>query len=247
MIEAKLLTKAFHDKKRGEILGADSVSFRAGPGQIYGLLGANGAGKTTTLRMIATLLKPTRGTATVAGHDVVREPDAVRRNVGFLAASTALYARLTAREMIEYFGRLNGLAEGVLRERIKGLADELEMHEFLDRRCDKLSTGMKQKTSIARTLVHDPQVMIFDEPTLGLDVMAARSIVRFVRECKARGKTVVYSTHVMSEAERLCDVIGIIHGGKIRAEGSVSELMAKTGETDLEESFVKIITQGEPR
>jgi sodium transport system ATP-binding protein len=244
MIEAKVLTKIFQDKKRGQIRGADSVSFRVNAGQIYGLLGANGAGKTTTLRMIATLLKPTSGAAVVAGYDVVREPDKVRANVGFLAASTALYARLTAREMIEYFGRLNGLDDAMLRKRIQSLADELDMHEFLDRRCDKLSTGMKQKTSIARTLVHDPQVMIFDEPTLGLDVMAARAIVRFVRDCRSRGKTVVYSTHVMSEAEKLCDVIGIIHGGRIRAEGTLAELRTRTGETDLEECFVKIVTEG---
>ena len=244
MIEATLLTKVFRDKKRGEIRGTDAVSFRAEPGRIYGLLGANGAGKTTTLRLLATLLKPTSGTATVAGHDVVREPDKVRVNIGFLAASTALYARLTAREMIAYFGGLNGLAGAALRERIKKLADELDMHDFLDRRCDKLSTGMKQKTSIARMLVHDPQVMIFDEPTLGLDVMTARSIVRFVRECRGRGKTVIYSTHVMSEAEKLCDVIGIIHGGALRAEGTLDQLRARTGETDLEESFVKIVESG---
>ena len=200
MIEARLLTKVFQDKKRGEIRGADAVSFAVAPGQIYGLLGANGAGKTTTLRLLATLLQPTSGTAIVAGFDVVRDPDQVRKHVGFLAASTALYARLTARETIAYFGRLNGMAEPALRARIKVLADELDMHEFLDSRCDKFSTGMKQKTSIARTLVHDPQVMIFDEPTLGLDVMTARSIVRFVRECRGRGKTVIYSTHVMSEA-----------------------------------------------
>jgi sodium transport system ATP-binding protein len=241
MIEATLLTKVFRDKKRGEIRGTDAVSFRAEPGRIYGLLGANGAGKTTTLRLLATLLKPTSGTATVAGHDIVREPDKVRVNIGFLAASTALYARLTAREMIAYFGGLNGLGGPDLRARIKSLADELDMHDFLDRRCDKLSTGMKQKTSIARMLVHDPQVMIFDEPTLGLDVMTARSIVRFVRECRGRGKTVIYSTHVMSEAEKLCDVIGIIHGGALRAEGTLDELRARTGETDLEECFVKIV------
>jgi sodium transport system ATP-binding protein len=244
MIEAKLLTKIFHDKKRGEIRGADSVSFRVEPGSIYGLLGANGAGKTTTLRLLATLLKPTSGTAIVAGHDIAREPDKVRANLGFLAASTALYARLTSREMIAYFGKLNGMDEASLRSRIGSLADELDMHEFLDRRCDKLSTGMKQKTSIARTLVHDPQVMLFDEPTLGLDVMTSRSIIRFVRECRARGKTVIYSTHVMSEAEKLCDVIGIIHGGSLRAEGTVEELKSRTGERDLEESFVRIVMPG---
>ena len=245
MIEARLLTKVFRDKKRGEIRGADGVSFKVEPGRIYGLLGANGAGKTTTLRMLATLLKPTSGTAVVAGYDVVREPDRVRANVGFLAASTALYDRLTAREMISYFGRLNGLDEASLRARVRLLADELEMHDFLDRRCEKLSTGMKQKTSIARTLVHDPQVMIFDEPTVGLDVMTARSIVRFVRECRGRGKTVIYSTHVMSEAEKLCDVVGIIHEGALRAEGTIEELKARTGETDLEECFVKIACPGE--
>ncbi|MGA2015491.1 MAG: ATP-binding cassette domain-containing protein [Opitutaceae bacterium] len=247
MIEARLLTKVFRDRKRGEIRGADSVSFSVEPGRIYGLLGANGAGKTTTLRMLATLLKPTSGSAVVAGHDVVREPDKVRASVGFLAASTALYARLTARETVEYFGRLNGLDEATLRDRVRALADELGMNEFLDRRCDKLSTGMKQKTSIARTLVHDPQVMIFDEPTLGLDVMTARSIVRFVRECRGRGKTVIYSTHVMSEAEKLCDVIGIIHEGRLRAEGTLAQLRAMTGEEDLEECFVRIVAPGEGR
>ncbi len=246
MIEARLLTKVFHDRKIGEIRGADAVSFHVEPGRIYGLLGANGAGKTTTLRMLATLLRPTSGTAVVAGHDVAREPDKVRADVGFLAASTALYARLTAREMIAYFGRLNGLDEAALGARMRTLADELDMHEFLDRRCDKLSTGMKQKTSIARTLVHDPQVMIFDEPTLGLDVMTARSIIGFVRECRARGKTVLYSTHVMSEAEKLCDMIGIIHAGKLKAEGTLAELRERTGCADLEECFMKIVSPEDP-
>ncbi len=241
MIEAHNLTKTFKDKKRGVITAVDNVSFTCRPGQIYGLLGANGAGKTTTLRMLATLLQPTSGTATMAGHDVATAGVQVRANVGFLAASTALYGRLTAREMITYFGELNGLAEGALQARVRQLADELDMHEFLDRRCDKFSTGMKQKTSIARTLIHDPAVMIFDEPTLGLDVMTARSIVKFVRECRNRGKTVIYSTHVMSEVEKLCDVIGIIHGGKLVAEGTLAELQARFGEKDMEEIFVKAV------
>jgi sodium transport system ATP-binding protein len=245
MIEARLLTKVFRDRRKGDIRASDGVSFRVEPGTIYGLLGANGAGKTTTLRLLATLLKPTSGTAVVAGHDVVLEPDKVRASVGFLATSTALYARLTAREMIAYFGRLNGLGGAALSERIRTLADQLEMHDFLERRCDKLSTGMKQKTSIARTLVHDPQVMIFDEPTLGLDVMASRAIVRFVRECRGRGKTVIYSTHVMSEAEKLCDVIGVIHDGALRAEGTLAQLRASTGETDLEECFIRIVAPGD--
>ena len=241
MIEAHHLTKTFKDKKRGLITAVADVSFTCRPGQIYGLLGANGAGKTTTLRMLATLLQPTSGTATMAGHDVATAGVQVRANVGVLAASTALYGRLTAREMITYFGELNGLGEAAIQARIAQLADELDMHEFLDRRCDKFSTGMKQKTSIARTLIHDPAVMIFDEPTLGLDVMTARTIVRFVRECRDRGKTVIYSTHVMSEVEKLCDVIGIIHGGRLVAEGTLAELQARFGEKDMEEIFVQAV------
>jgi sodium transport system ATP-binding protein len=165
----------------------------------------------------------------------------VRAHVGFLAASTALYGRLTAREMITYFGQLNGMTDAAIRARIKQLSAELDMDEFLDRRCDKFSTGMKQKTSIARTLVHDPAVMIFDEPTLGLDVMTARAIVKFVRDCKARGKTVIYSTHVMSEVEKLCDSVGIIHGGKLLAEGTLPELRTRFAEQDMEEIFVKVV------
>jgi sodium transport system ATP-binding protein len=241
MIIAHNLTKTFKDKKRGVITAVDNVSFTCQPGQIYGLLGANGAGKTTTLRMLATLLQPSSGSATLAGHDAATAGMQVRANVGFLAASTALYGRLTAREMITYFGELNGLDDAAIKARIKHLADELDMHEFLDRRCDKFSTGMKQKTSIARTLIHDPAVMIFDEPTLGLDVMTARSIVKFVRECRNRGKTVIYSTHVMSEVEKLCDTIGIIHGGKLVAEGTLAELQARFGEQDMEEIFIKAV------
>ena len=242
MIDARNLIKTFRDRKRGQIVAVNDVSFCVSPGQIYGLLGANGAGKTTTLRMLATLLKPTGGAAIVAGYDVVKDPSRVRANVGFLAASTALYGRLTARETIEYFGRLNGLSDALIRSRLQQLAAELDMHEFLDRRCDKLSTGMKQKTSIARTLIHDPAVMIFDEPTLGLDVMAARAIVDFVRNCRRRGKTVIYSTHVMSEVDKLCDVVGIIHDGRLLAEGTLSALQAKYGETDTEEIFVRVVT-----
>ena len=241
MIEAHNLTKTFRDKKRGVITAVDHVSFTCRPGQIYGLLGANGAGKTTTLRMLATLLAPTGGTARLAGYDTTADPNKVRANVGFLAASTALYGRLTAREMITYFGRLNGMTDDAIRARLKALAAELDMTEFLDRRCDKFSTGMKQKTSIARTLIHDPAVMIFDEPTLGLDVMTARAIVKFVRDCRDRGKTVIYSTHIMSEVEKLCDAVGIIHNGRLVAEGTVAELRARFQEQDMEEVFVKAV------
>jgi sodium transport system ATP-binding protein len=161
--------------------------------------------------------------------------------VGFLSTATALYGRLSAQEMVEYFGRLQGLDEPTLRRRIDQIFARLEMDDFRDRRCDKLSTGMKQKVSIARTLVHDPSVMIFDEPTVGLDVMAARTIAAFIRECREAGKTVVLSTHVMSDVEKLCDHIGIIHDGKLLAEGTLPELRARFGVQDLEDLFVKVV------
>ncbi len=241
MIEAQNLSKIFRDKKRGEIHAVSGVSFRCEPGQIYGLLGANGAGKTTTLRMLATILEPTDGEARVAGFDVVKDAQKVRANVGFLSTATALYGRLSASEMVEYFARLYGLDEPTIKRREDELFTRLEMNEYRDRRCDKLSTGMKQKVSIARTLMHDPPVMIFDEPTLGLDVMAARTIVQFIRECRAHGKTVIFSTHVMSEVEKLCDRIGIIHGGKLLAEGTLPELRKQYGIEDLEDIFVHIV------
>ncbi len=218
----------------------NGVSFQCRPGQVYGLLGANGAGKTTTLRMLATLLEPSAGSARVAGHDVRQDSSAVRSHIGFLSAATALYGRLTAREMTEYFGRLHGIDGPKLRARVEEVFRRLEI-DFADRRCDTLSTGMKQKVSIARTLVHDPPVMIFDEPTLGLDVMTARAIVAFIRECRAQGKTVLFSTHVMSEAEKLCDVIGIIHQGRLLAEGTLDDLRNRYQQHDLEEIFVSAV------
>jgi sodium transport system ATP-binding protein len=243
VIEASNLTKLFHDKKRGEIRAVDGVSFRCEPGKIYGLLGANGAGKTTALRMLATILQPTDGTAVVAGHDVFTAPNEVRANIGFLSTATALYDRLTARETVEYFGRLNTLNGNRLKERVDEVLEMLGITEFAARRIDKLSTGMKQKVSIARTLVHDPPVMIFDEPTSGLDVMAARTIVGFIRDCRNRGKTVIFSTHVMSEAEKLCDTIGIIHNGKILQEGTLAEFRQQAGAEakDLEDIFVQTV------
>jgi len=241
VIEACQLVKMFRDRKRGAVRAVDGISFRCCPGEIYGLLGANGAGKTTTLRLLATLLRPSGGTASVAGCDVVREPEKVRARIGFLAAGTALYGRLTARETVEYFGRLHGVDEPLLKERLGNIFSTLGMHEFGDRRCDKLSSGMKQKVSIARTLVHDPPVMIFDEPTAGLDVMTARTIVQFIRDCRQRGKTVIVSTHVMSEAEKLCDRIGIINGGRLMVDGTLAELRRQHGITDLEDIFVRIV------
>jgi sodium transport system ATP-binding protein len=240
VIEAENLSKHFRGPRGGLVRAVDGVTFRCEPSQVYGLLGANGAGKTTTLRMLATILEPTGGTARVAGHDIRRDSQAVRSSIGFLSAATALYGRLTAREMTEYFGRLHGLRGPALRRRVDDVFERLEI-DFSDRRCDALSTGMKQKVSIARTMVHDPPVMIFDEPTLGLDVMTARAIVEFIRDCRTQGKTVLFSTHVMSEAEKLCDTIGIIHRGKLLAEGSLATLRVRYQQRDLEEIFVAAV------
>lgn len=241
MIVVDELTKVFPDKKKGQIHAVSRLSFRAEPGRIYGLLGANGAGKTTTLRMLATLLKPTSGNAVVGGADLARDPAEVRRRIGFLSTATALYGRLTAREQVQYFGQLHGLPDSTLHTRIDALFDRLGIHDFATRRCDKLSTGQKQRVSIARTLVHDPAVMIFDEPTLGLDIFSARTILQFIRECRDAGKTVLFSTHVMAEVERLCDQVGIIHAGRLQAQGTVQELRERYSETDLEEVFIKAV------
>lgn len=241
MIKADGLSKVFKDPKRGEFRAVDQLSFNCPSGKIYGLLGVNGAGKTTALRMLATLLKPSEGSATVNGFDIVTQPEQVRGSLGFMAASTALYGRLTARETIAYFGRLHSLCEDEIQLRTKDLSERLGLEEFLDRRVEKYSTGMKQRLSIARTVVHDPAVLILDEPTLGLDVITSRSIVRFVRECRERSRTVIYSTHVMSEAEKLCDVIGLIHKGRLVAEGSLEELRERFGHQDLEEVFIRAV------
>lgn len=241
MIEAQALSKEFKDRKRGIVRAVDGVSFSCQPGRIFGLLGANGAGKTTCLRMLATLLAPTGGGALVAGHDVATEPEAVRARIGFMSNSTALYGRLTAREMVEYFGRLHGLEGTALRTRVDTLVDELGIAPFAKGRCDKLSTGQKQRVSIARAIVHQPEVVIFDEPTNGLDVMTSRTITGFIHRCRAEGRTVIFSTHIMSEAERLCDEIAVMHAGRIVAHGTMDALRAQTGESQLESVFLALV------
>jgi len=241
MIQTEKLTKIFKDKKRGEVRAVDQVSFTCEPGVVYGLLGPNGAGKTTTLRMLSTALRPTSGTAIIDGVDVTKEPQKVRSQIGFLSGSTGLYGRLSPREMVRYFGKLYGMSKSAIEERTEKLFDMLDMQDFADARNEKLSSGMKQKVSIARSVVHDPPAMIFDEPTTGLDVMSSRTIVQFIRCCCDEGKTVIFSTHIMSEAMRLCDKVGIIHEGKLYAEGTVHELLEKTGTDNLESAFIKIV------
>ena len=241
MIEARLLSKHFQDKKRGLVRAVDQASFNCLPGEIFGLLGLNGAGKTTALRLLSTTLKPTSGTATVAGFDIVRQPLEVKSNIGFLTGQTALYPRLTADEVITYFCKLYGLNGNLLEKRKKEIFDTLGITEFKDTKVDKLSTGMKQKVSIARAIIHDPPVLILDEPTVGLDVITSRGIIELIRSAKKQSKTVIFSTHRMEEAEKLCDRIAIIHKGRILITGTLQELQHQTGLKELEDIFVKLV------
>lgn len=241
MVEVEGLSKVFDDKKRGRVAAVDAVSFTAVTGEVLGILGVNGAGKTTTLRMLATMLVPTAGTARIAGFDIVRQPREVRQHVGYLSSTTALYGRLTGREMLAYFGSLYGLRGGALKQRVAELVDLLDLGRFADRLCDRLSTGQKQRISLARTLLHDPQVLMLDEPTAGLDVVASHAIVEYIWECRRQQKTILFSSHIMSEVERLCDRVVVISQGEVVATGRLDELRQETGETALEAAFLRLI------
>ncbi|HEX4415863.1 MAG TPA: ATP-binding cassette domain-containing protein [Lacipirellulaceae bacterium] len=243
MINVTALTKSYPDVMRGEVVALANVTFAANPGQIYGLLGPNGAGKTTALRILSTVLQPTSGTAIVGGFDCVTQPEMVRHQIGFISANTAVYDRMTAWEMVEYFGRLYGMEDAELRERMELLFDRLQMQEIRDLLGAKMSTGMKQKVSIARAIVHDPPVLIFDEATTGLDVLVARALLDAVAELRDQGKCVLFSTHIMREAERLCDRVAIMHRGTILAEGTLEELRDQQEERDLEELFFQLISR----
>ena len=240
MIEVEALSKTYRSGRRARVEALRDVSFTCRPGQVFGLLGPNGAGKTTCLRILSTALRASGGSARIDGTDVAREPRAVRRKIGFLSSNTGLYGRLTAREVLLYFGRLFGLAPGVLAARIAELAETFDMAEFLDRPCDKLSTGMRQKVNIARTVIHSPPVMVFDEPTSGLDVLTSRTIVQFIHRCRSAGKTVLFSTHIMAEVEKLCDQVAIVHAGRLFFTGSVEELRGERGD-DLDDAFIELI------
>jgi sodium transport system ATP-binding protein len=242
MIHVRQLTKHYPDLRQGHVVALDGISFDAFPGQIYGLLGPNGAGKTTALRILSTMLRPTGGTATINGCDVLTQPDQVRHQIGYVSANTAIYDRMTAWELVEHFGRLYGLQPDPLRQRMEDVFARLQMDEIRDILGAKMSTGMKQKVSIARAIVHDPPVLIFDEATAGLDVLVARSLLHTVAELRDQGKCVVFSTHIMREAERLCDQLAIIHNGSLLATGTLDQLRHEHGEQDLEELFFRLIS-----
>ncbi len=243
LIRALNLVKHYPDFRGGHVRAVDGVSFECRAGEIFGLLGLNGAGKTTTLRMLSTVLTPTAGTAELAGHDIHREARQVREAIGFLSGTTGLYQRLTAREILQYFGEFHGLRGAELASRVQKVLAAFEIDAYADQRCDKLSTGMKQKVNIGRTIVHDPPILILDEPTVGLDVLAATTTLEFVAGCRDDGKCILFSTHIMSEAEKLCDRIAIIHRGTIRAEGTLAELRERTGQHYLEDIFRQIVTR----
>jgi sodium transport system ATP-binding protein len=245
MIDVTGLTKVYGDVHAGRSVAVDRISFQVRPGEIFGLLGGNGAGKTTVLRILATLLKPTHGVVRIGGYDVDRDAAEVRRQIGFVSNNTAIYDRMTAYEMVRFFGRLHGLSGGALRQRIDELFDKLRMNDFRDCPGAKLSTGMKQKVSIARALVHDPPVLIFDEATLGLDVIVARSLLDVVRSLREAGKSLIFSTHIMSEVEKLCDRIAIMHQGRILDLGTLTQLRQRHGQSNFEDLFFSLISRHE--
>jgi len=232
-------------KSFGDVLAVVELSLSIPGGEIYGLLGPNGAGKTTALRMLAGLLAPSLGSARVAGYDA--GTSSAKQRLGYLSGSTGLFGRLTPREVLDYFGQIHGLARTAIDQRVAVLAPALALHGILDRRCEALSTGERQRVSIARAVLHDPAVLILDEPTSGLDVLASRFMREFICAERARGKAVLFSTHYLAEAELLCDRIGFLHRGRLIAEGSPTDIRAQTGKSSLEEAFLALAQEpGDP-
>ncbi|HYO08858.1 MAG TPA: ABC transporter ATP-binding protein [Tepidisphaeraceae bacterium] len=241
MIQVSSLTKTYEDPDGGLVAAVTDASLSCSAGEIYGLLGPNGAGKTTTLRCLATVLTPTGGTATVARHDLIREPEAVRRNIGFLSASTGNYARLTPRETLRFFASLYGFDGSELDDRVEQTLKLFDVTEYADRPNDRLSTGMKQRVSLARAVVHDPPVLILDEPTTGLDPIVTQTVEQAVQSLAHRGKCVLLSTHMLSQAEDICHKIGVIGHGRVLGEGTVAELCARTQTANLRQAFFALV------
>ncbi len=245
MIHVEHVSKHFTDFRRGDVVALVDVSFDVRPGEIFGLLGPNGAGKTTCLRVLSTVLTPTSGVATVAGYDVLTQAAEVRARIGFMSGNTGIYDRMTAWELVEYFARLYGMEEPLISQRLEEIFTKLQMQEFRDVLGSKMSTGMKQKVSIDRTIVHNPPVLIFDEPTTGLDVLVARAVLDNIEQLRGQGKCIVFSTHIMREVEKLCDRVAIIHKGRILAAGTPKELLERSGQSDFEELFFELISRAE--
>ena len=235
-VELAALEKSFGARR-----AVDGLTLQVAAGEVYGLLGPNGAGKTTALRMIAGLLVPTGGTVKVMGVDVARETDRAKAQLGFLTGSTGLYARLTAREVLIFFGRVQGLSPERLARRIEEVAAQLAIEPLLDRRCESLSTGEKQRVSVARAVLHDPPVLVLDEPTNGLDVLASRFLRVLVQAERKRGKAVIFSTHYLAEAELLCDRIGLMHRGRLLLEGPPLQIRIQAQASSLEEAFLSLV------
>lgn len=240
MIHVNALTKVFPLPANRELLAVDSVSFRVNPGEVYGLLGPNGAGKTTTLRMLLGLLPPTRGEAIIAGFSSTKEPNEVKRRVGLVAANAGMYQWLSVREMLLFFADLYSVPPETAIEELNLLSSLLEFTDLLDRRCNALSTGQKQRVQLARALIHRPPVMLLDEPTLGLDVLASQIVTEYISILRQQGKAVIISTHHLDEAQRLCDRFGLLHRGRIVQEGTLAELREQTGASSLVEMFLKL-------
>lgn len=229
--------------KEDRTIAVDGVSFTCEPGRVFSLLGPNGAGKTTTLRMLSTIFKPTSGSIKICGIDAVANPQEARRKIGFLTGSTGLYARLTPNEMVKYFADLYDVPKAEFEARKERLFNLLDMNEFQNKRIGKLSTGMKQKVSICRTMIHDPEVVVFDEPTSGLDVITAENIIKLIRDCREQGKTVIFSSHIMSEVDLLCDDIAIIHKGQMLFNGTMEGFRNQMQAENLTAEFIRIVNQ----
>lgn len=252
MIEIENLRKEFILSKKNKkelntnadkAIAVNGISFKCEPGRVFSLLGPNGAGKTTTLRMLSTIFKPTSGSIKIGGVDALAHPEDARKKIGFLTGSTGLYARLTPDEFIKYFADLYGVSKDDFEKRKKHLYDLLDIHAFKGKRIGKLSTGMKQKVSICRTMIHDPEVVVFDEPTSGLDVITAENIIQLIRDCKAQGKTVIFSSHIMSEVDLLCDDIAIIHQGNLLFSGTMDAFKEQMQAENLTAEFIRIVNQ----
>lgn len=252
MIKVENLYKEFelNKQQRKELatvekiaVAVKSISFECKPGRVFSLLGPNGAGKTTTLRMISTIFSPTKGNITIGGIDAIKNPQEARKKIGFLTGSTGLYLRLTPNELIDYFAGLYNVSKRDLEVRKRHLFDLLDMYEFQNKRIGKLSTGMKQKVSICRTMIHDPEIVVFDEPTSGLDVITAENIIKLIQDCKEKGKTVIFSSHIMSEVDLLCDDMAIIHKGQLLYNDTMEHFRTSMKAENLTAEFIRIVNE----